>query len=390
LEPGGARRVNAPKFFPGGFSMMTLKSLKLLCFSLLLTLGAAANVLAQQTAPVAPTSPATPKAPKAPEAPQAFSFFFEGGSFLGVYTEDINQENMSRYGLQREPRGVGITKVVEGSPAERAGLRVGDVMLRFDNEAVTSVRKLNRLISEVAPEHAARLTISRGNDEKDLTVTLGKRGDFNAAYNLPGQRWEDLDKLRDFKFDDKNFKLDDNQNNFSFVFGNNRRIGVATTQLTKQLADYFGIAGGKGLLITSVREDSPAARAGLRAGDVITEADGQPVATVADLMRAISHRDEGEMTLDITRDKSQRTIRLTPERGKDSNLPAPGAFFTPQAMQITIPKVAVPEMPKLAVPAMPGMPKIVVPAIPKMATPEIRVNVPVRVLTPPSVPSMPL
>jgi membrane-associated protease RseP (regulator of RpoE activity) len=372
--------------------MITLKSLKLLCVSLLLTLGAG-GVFAQQTAPAAPPSPRAPRSAQAPEAPAApFTFFFEGGSFLGVHTEDINKENMSRYGLQREPRGVGITNVVEGSPAERAGLREGDVILRFDNEAVTSVRKLNRLISEVAPEHAARLTISRGNDEKDLTVTLGKRSDFNAAYGVPGgQRWEDLDKLRDFKFNDKSFRPGDNNGeSFSFVFGNNRRIGVATTQLTRQLADYFGIAGGKGLLITSVRDDSPAAKAGLRAGDVITEADGQPVGTVADLMRAISRKDEGEMTLNITRDKSQRTIRLTPERGKDSNLPSPGVYFTPQAMRVTIPRIAMPAMPSLpALAPMRTMPVVVVPATPKVlmpSLPQIRVTVPAKVMTLPSMP----
>jgi serine protease Do len=355
--------------------MMTLKSLKLLFVSLLLTLWAG-SVLGQQAA-TPPAAPKTPTVAKSPEAPAAFSFVFEGGSFLGVYTEDINQENMSRYGLQREPRGVGITKVVEGSPAERAGLRERDVILRFDNETVGSVRKLNRLISEAAPEHAVRLTIMRGGDEKDLTVTLGKRDGFNTAFGSPGQRWEDLDKLRDFKLDDKN------QNNFSFVFGNNRRIGVTTTQLTKQLADYFGVAGGKGLLITSVREDSPAARAGLRAGDVITEADGHQVGTVADLMRSLNRQEDGEMKLTITREKSQRTIRLTPERGKDSDFSAPGVYFTPQAMQIAIPKIVTPELPKIV---MPAMPKVQIPAMPKMALPAIRVNVPAKVLTLPSMP----
>lgn len=287
---------------------------------------------------------------------------------------------MSRYGLQREPRGVGVTKVLAGSPAERAGLREMDVILKFDNEPVTSVRKLNRLISEVAPEHTARLTISRAGDEKDLTVTLGKRSDFNAAFGAPSGRWEDMDKLQDFKFDDKNFKLDDNGQNFVFVYGNNRRIGVTTTQLTKQLADYFGVAGG--LLITSVRADSPAAKAGLRAGDVMTEVDGNRIENVADLMRAISRKDEGELTLTIVHDKSQRTIRLTPERGRDSNFKTPGAFLTPQVMQIALPQINM-ALPKIVIPAMP---KMQLQKMPKIVVPNIRVNVPARVLTLPSTP----
>ena len=67
--------------------------------------------------------------------------FIDGGSFLGVHAEDINKENMARYGM-REARGVGITQVVKDSPAEKAGLRKDDVILRFEGDSVTSVRKL--------------------------------------------------------------------------------------------------------------------------------------------------------------------------------------------------------------------------------------------------------
>lgn len=351
--------------------MTTLKSLKLLFVALLLLSGASA--LAQQTAP------ALPATPSAPETPAAFSFFFESNGFLGVHTEDINRENMNRYGLQREPRGVGITKVTANSPAERAGLRERDVILKFEGEPVTSVRKLNRLISEVAPEHTVRLTISRDGDEKELSATLGKRSDFNMATVTPSFRLEDFDKLKDKL---KDFKFDDKNNNFTFVYGNNRRIGVTTTQLTKQLADYFGIAGGKGLLITSVRENSPAAKAGLRAGDVITEANGNAVDTVADLMRILGSKDEGELTLTITRDKSQRTIRLTPERGAAYDFATPGLFNAPQAMQIAIPKIDV-NVPEIVIPAMPN---VKLPVVPNVVVPAIRVNVAPKVLTLPSAP----
>src|SRR6185436_8534784 len=106
-----------------------------------------------------------------------FSLFFAGsGSFLGVHAEDITRENNGRYGL-RDVRGVGITSVVKDSPAEKAGLRKDDVILRFDGENVTSVRKLNRLVSEVAPDQSVKLTISRGGSEQEVSVTIGKRKD---------------------------------------------------------------------------------------------------------------------------------------------------------------------------------------------------------------------
>src|SRR5262249_53571110 len=91
--------------------------------------------------------PAAP--PSSPDEPEnTFSLLVDGGGFLGVYGENISRENMNHYHLS-EPVGVGITQVVNESPAQKAGLRQNDVILRLDGEHVTSVRKLNRLVSEI-------------------------------------------------------------------------------------------------------------------------------------------------------------------------------------------------------------------------------------------------
>ena len=124
---------------------------------------------------------------------QSFSLFIDGGSFLGVHAEDVNKENMGRYGL-REARGVGITSVVKDSPAEKAGLKKDDVILRFDGENVTSTRKLTRMVSEVAPDQTVRLGISRGGSEQEVAVTIGKRENSMDALNnlqgLKGLEWQ--------------------------------------------------------------------------------------------------------------------------------------------------------------------------------------------------------
>src|SRR5258707_1214825 len=142
---------------------MNLKNALYFAISLLLTAGIA---LAQQAAPPAAPppiadAPDAPDGPDAPDAPRAFSLFIGGGSFLGVYAEDVNKENMARYGM-RDARGVAVTEVVKDSPAEKAGIRKDDVILRFENDSVTSVRKLTRLVSEVAPDQTVKLSISRG------------------------------------------------------------------------------------------------------------------------------------------------------------------------------------------------------------------------------------
>ena len=90
---------------------------------------------------------------------------------------------------------------------------------------------------------------------------------------------------------------------------------MSTMALTKQLADYFGITGGRGVLVTSVTEGSPAAQAGVRAGDVITAVDGEAVDSSGELSRVINRKKEGEVTLTIIRNKAQQTIRVTPKEG---------------------------------------------------------------------------
>src|SRR5215210_3775451 len=145
-------------------------------FSLLLALILTAGVaLAQQPAP--PPSP--------PDEPldQTFSILIDGGGFLGIYAENISRENMGRYHMN-QVRGVGVTQVIKESPAEKAGLRKDDVILRIDSENVTSVRKLNRLVSELAPDQSVRLTFSRAGSEQEITATVGKRNNSNMVGDL--------------------------------------------------------------------------------------------------------------------------------------------------------------------------------------------------------------
>ena len=298
--------------------------------------------------------PAPPAAP--PESPEefgnSFSFFIDGGGFLGVYGEDITSENVARYRLN-QPRGVGITQVVKDSPAEKAGLRKDDVILRIDGENVTSVRKLNRLVSEIAPDHNVRITISRGGSEQELTATMGKRKAFNASdlRDLPfpgskGFRWEGLTG---------HDTILNNNNDLTFMLSNSRRIGVSTVALTKQLADYFGIADGRGVLVTNVSEDGPAAKAGIKAGDVITAIDGEAIDSPGDISRVINRKKEGEVSLTVFRNKSQQTFRVTPREGGFT-----GTLTRPQmGRQIVIPRIQFPDinvaMPRIEIPTFPSV-----------------------------------
>ena len=94
------------------------------------------------------------------------------------------------------------------------------------------------------------------------------------------------------------FPRNERQDGLVFSFGNNRRIGLTTQPLTKQLADYFGVTDGKGVLVTSVAEDGPAAKAGVKAGDVITAIDGEKIEGAGDLSRGINKQKDGDVHAD--------------------------------------------------------------------------------------------
>ena len=322
--------------------------------------------------------PAPPAAPEPPDEPfdHNFSFFINGDGFLGVYAENINRENMSQYRVG-QVRGVGVTQIVKDSPAEKAGLRKDDVILRIDGENITSVRKLNRIVSELSPDQSVRIAVSRGGVEQEVTATIGKRSNSSFAGDLMGGEprvWKfNRTPPRTFKFEGPVIgpEFSDNFGDFTFMLGSNRRIGVSTTQLTKQLAEYFGIAGGNGVLVTQVNADSPAAKAGIKAGDVITAVDGEPIDSAGELARVINQKKEGDVTLTVIRNKAQQTIRVTPTEGSTPGQPQAGR-------RIVIPRVEIP-MPEIEV----VMPRIVIPSIPmvNIKLPSIRVTTPrVRVI----------
>lgn len=329
-------------------------------FGLLAAIILAAGIaLAQQPAP--PSPPAEP-------LERNFSIFIDGGGFLGVYAEDINRENMTRYHLN-QVRGVGVTQVIKDSPAEKAGLKKDDVILRLDGENVTSVRKLNRLVSEIAPDQSVRVNFSRGGTEQEITATIGKHNNNSMVRDLLAG------DPRAWKWKGPLFGRNSSGDNtdLTFFLGNSRRIGVSTMELTKQLADFFGIANGKGVLVTSVTEDGPAAKAGVRAGDVITAIDGEAVDSPGDISRAINRKKEGEVSLTVIRNKVQQTIRVTPHEGGFS-----GTMGQPQiGRRIVIPRVEIPSIPDVDI----SIPRIVISPIPaiNINLPRVRVTPGVRI-----------
>jgi serine protease Do len=305
-------------------------------------------------------------APKAGGESRSFSWTFSSeGGYLGIETVEVSNENFAKYGLP-SVRGVAVEKVVEGAPAEKAGLQSGDVIVRMNGDEITSTRKLTRLIGEIAPDHAARVTVFRGGSERELSVTVGKRpmpGFDAVAFGRLGQI-PDFPMAPDAPLVEGLPRVPREPGKpMVWAFGNRRQIGIGTTSLTKQLAEHFGVESG--VMVSGVREDSPAAKAGLKAGDIIVEANGKAVKGDGDLIRAIAEKKEGDVSVTFVRDRIRQTVSVTPEEVK-------GGFDT----YFEFPKA--PTAP--GAPGTPGLDRMPRPAVPATPIPLGQIGFPRRVI----------
>ena len=215
--------------------------------------------------------------------------------------------------------GVSIEAVDAGGPADKAGLKPGDIVTDFDGERVRSVRQFTRLVQETTPGRSVPVVLSRAGQR--ITVNIApERVSFGNDFNM---RLLDTPMARlatpppppaaplapaaprvprlptvvgPMPFDLFNRVL------------NTGRLGITVEDLDTQLAEYFGVK--EGVLVKSVAAESVAARAGLKAGDVITSVNGRHVYDSSDVTRAISRADtDSEITLEVTRDKKTVTLK---------------------------------------------------------------------------------
>lgn len=199
----------------------------------------------------------------------------------------------------KENDGVVIEEVRPGSPAEKAGLKTADILVEFDGERVRSARQFSRLVQETPPGRTVKASVLRDGRRTDVQITPAAGGRANLRI--------DGDRIRARLGD-----LADRIPSFVDAASSRGRLGATVQEIPKQLADYFGAAGG--VLVSAVADDSPAARAGLRAGDVITSVNGVSVRSRGDLMRQlVDGSDSREVTIGIVRDKKESTLKATIE-----------------------------------------------------------------------------
>jgi serine protease Do len=222
--------------------------------------------------------------------------------------------------------GAVVDDVRQDSPAARAGIKAGDVVVEFDGERVRSARHLSRLVEETASGHTVKLAVMREGKRVDLSVTpeegraawFGADGPmtFEGSAGLkPGEPPFKMEGPHTFAFKGDGpfvYKRAPGDTFDLLVPPGRGRLGIGIQELTPQLAEYFGTKDGA--LVTSVAADSPAAKAGIRAGDVITAVNDVAVSSPSELIDAVRKAEDGaSVKLAYTRDHKAGTAAATLE-----------------------------------------------------------------------------
>ena len=237
----------------------------------------------------------------------------DGSSWLGVETHEVTSDKAKELKLSAE-RGVVLGKIVPDSPAAKAGLKENDVVMEINGQRVEGAAQFRRMIHEIPAGRSIQLSVWRDGRTQTISATLGKSQERRRTMKMvaptPGTfafRMPEIPEIPSMEW------------NGNMLFGGGQpRLGIDAEDLSGQLGTFFGAPDGEGILVRDVNSGSPAEKAGVKAGDVITSLNGERIRTVGELREKLSakHADKDRtVKLGVLRNKSE--ISLTVE------LPAP-------------------------------------------------------------------
>ncbi len=268
------------------------------------------RVRAQQ----APEPPAPPAPPEASEMVSPIPGTFDldaqlaeigmGSAWMGVAIEEVSEDKAKELKLPAV-RGVLLTEVQDDSPAAKAGLKPGDVITEYDGERVEGTTAFRRMIRETPAGRTVRVAYWRDAKSQSASVELGSRRDEMQVAIQRAMPPEFVFRTGPEMFPDMPMMM----------MGRTLRLGIEAMDLSGQLGEYFGAPDGQGVLVTSVLADTPAAKAGLKAGDVITKLDGDRVHDVGELRAKLGEKhDEKSVTLTLLRKGTEMSLTVEPQQ----------------------------------------------------------------------------
>jgi serine protease Do len=212
------------------------------------------------------------------------------GGWLGVQISEVTPEKARELKLPAE-RGVLVTEVDADSPAAKSGLRANDVITEYNGQRIEGTAQFRRMVRETPPDRTVTLTVWRDARSQQISAQISSmRRRMESRIRIsPRPR---IEIRPDFDF---SFELPD-----ILSLSTGPRLGISADDLSGQLGEYFGAPGGEGVLVREVTPVSPAEKAGMKAGDVITHIEGTRVRNSSELreqMRANREKDKVSVTV---------------------------------------------------------------------------------------------
>jgi serine protease Do len=242
--------------------------------------------------------------------------------YFGVDVRDVQEAEVPALKL-KDSRGAEVVLVDHDAPAGKAGLREHDVVLQMNGQTITGQDQIRRMLHDCPAGHPLVLVISRDGQQMTITARMSTRDEVErqawAQHVTVADPQEEVtagDGPSSTAFPDASASAPAVRGGNSFIGSilmNSTYTGAMLEQMSSQLAQFFGAANGAGLLVRSVVDNSPAAIAGMRAGDVVVRADERPIKTTNDWSKTIKSSHGRSVSVVVLRDKQEHMLTLTPD-----------------------------------------------------------------------------
>ena len=262
------------------------------------------------------------------EQPNPFLLHSGNPGYLGVLVGDVDNDSANKLKL-KDVRGAVITLIDHDAPAAQVGLRVNDVLLEVNGQAVESAEAFGRMMREIPPGRKITLLISREGANQTLTVQLADRKKLDTDI------WNKLNNGSDIGSPIEGLGILGTGAggdaplpggfHMPFVGSSTLKVGAVVEPLTSQMAEYLGVPNG--LMVKQVGRKSEASAAGMKAFDVILKVGAENVSTVSDWDRAMRANQGKSVAVTILREKKQVTLTLQVDSKKKGELEFPHHFL---------------------------------------------------------------
>jgi serine protease Do len=200
--------------------------------------------------------------------------------WLGVSIQEMTPELAKSLGLKEDSKGALVAQVVPGSPAEKAGIAQGDVIVEFGGKAVAESKDLPQMVASTAVGKSVDVKLLRDGKALDRQVKISEMEENVTVNNSPARK----------------------------------TLGIAVQNLTPEMARRLRLTTESGVVVTRVESGSPAADAGIQTGDIIREVNRKPVKDADDLVQKIEQvKDQGSILLLVQRGQNNLFAAVTPK-----------------------------------------------------------------------------